>query len=85
MRRVVEIIAVLVVSLILALALSGEHPRQTETKEAIVENGLADTGARNLVTSVYLGYRAFDTFGETIVLLVSVSGVIYFLSKGGKS
>ena len=84
MRRTAEIVAVLIVALIIALALSGDHPVATESREAIIERGQEDTGARNLVASVYLGYRAFDTFGETIVLLVSVSGVIYLLAKGGK-
>lgn len=77
MRRLVEIIAVLLVGGFLFLALHGEHPGESETKTLIVENGQDDTGARNLVTAVYLGYRAFDTFGETIVLLMAVSGVIY--------
>lgn len=47
----------------------------------ILENGYRDTGASNLVSAVYLGYRAFDTFGETIVLLCAVTGSIFFLSR----
>jgi len=47
----------------------------------ILENGYGDTGASNLVSAVYLGYRAFDTFGETIVLLCAVTGSIFFLSR----
>jgi multicomponent Na+:H+ antiporter subunit B len=38
--------------------------------------GVQESGARNLVSAIYLGYRAFDTLGETIVLLVAVSGTI---------
>jgi len=29
------------------------------------------------VTSVYLGYRAFDTLGETVVVMLAVSGVVF--------
>jgi multisubunit Na+/H+ antiporter MnhB subunit len=35
-----------------------------------------ESGAINLVSAIYLGYRAFDTLGETIVLILSVSGVL---------
>jgi len=44
-------------------------------------HGVAQTGAINLVTSIYLGYRAFDTLGETIVLLLSVAGVMLFIGR----
>ena len=85
MRRVAEILAVVIVTVFLVLALSGDHPEQTVARAEVLENGREDTGARNLVTAVYLGYRAFDTLGETIVLLVSVAGVVYLLTRSGKS
>jgi multisubunit Na+/H+ antiporter MnhB subunit len=40
--------------------------------------GVEETGSINLVSAIYLGYRAFDTLGETIVLVLSVAGVILF-------
>lgn len=48
-------------------------------------NGFLETGASNLVSAIYLGYRAFDTLGETIVLLVAVSGTISMISHTGSS
>lgn len=47
--------------------------------------GVQDSGARNLVSAIYLGYRAFDTLGETIVLLVAVSGTISIIAHSGVS
>ncbi len=44
-------------------------------RDLLVERGTAATGALNLVTAIYLGYRAFDTLGETIVLVLAVIGV----------
>ncbi len=44
-------------------------------KAYLVNRGTAETGALNLVTAIYLGYRAFDTLGETIVLILAVMGV----------
>ncbi|HDQ14311.1 MAG TPA: DUF4040 domain-containing protein [Sediminispirochaeta sp.] len=52
-------------------------------RDFLTHNGYRDTGAFNLVSAIYLGYRAFDTFGETIVLLCAVTGSIYFLSRHG--
>ena len=43
-------------------------------------DGFADSGASNLVSAIYLGYRAYDTLGETIVLLVAVSGAIAMIA-----
>ncbi len=44
--------------------------------------GVADTGAINLVSSIYLGYRAYDTLGETIVLLLGVLGTLGLVHVG---
>ncbi len=83
MARLVELAAIVVVATFLVFALSGEHPSETPIRAHIVENGTEETGAQNLVTAIYLGYRAFDTLGETIVLLLAVSGVA-FLVEGRK-
>ena len=45
----------------------------------ILEQGTAETGSLNLVTAIYLGYRAYDTLGETVVLLLAVSGIVYLV------
>jgi hypothetical protein len=45
----------------------------------VLARGRDETGAENLVTAIYLGYRAFDTFGETVVLLLAVSGVLFLV------
>ena len=48
-----------------------------------IENFKTDTGADNAVTAIYLNYRLFDTFFETLLLLVSVIGIIYFSRHEG--
>jgi multicomponent Na+:H+ antiporter subunit B len=45
------------------------------TKDHFYRRGVEESGALNLVSAIYLGYRAFDTLGETIVLVLSVAGV----------
>ncbi len=79
--RLVELLAILTIGAFLMYALSGDAPEVTEKGSYVIANGLADTGASNLVTSIYLGYRAFDTLGETIVLLLAVSGVMFLVGK----
>jgi len=47
--------------------------------------GLADTGAANIVTSVILDYRAYDTLGEATVLFAALMGAITILRRQAKS
>ncbi len=56
-------------------------PAPSATTVYFFQHGIADTGAINLVTAIYLGYRAFDTLGETIVLMLAVSGVVWLIGK----
>lgn len=46
--------------------------------------GLADTGATNIVTAILLDYRAYDTLGEASVLFCAVLGVAAILLGGAK-
>lgn len=46
-----------------------------------VELGSDETGSDNLVTSILLGFRVYDTVGEICVLLVSILGVAILLRK----
>jgi hypothetical protein len=45
-------------------------------REHFFLRAVEEAGAINLVSAIYLGYRAFDTLGETIVLVLSVAGVL---------
>lgn len=53
----------------------GEYYRM---KDHFFRHGVGESGSINLVSAIYLGYRAFDTLGETIVLVLSVAGVLLF-------
>jgi multicomponent Na+:H+ antiporter subunit B len=52
--------------------------------ETYLAEGLEATGAVNLVTSVILDYRAYDTLGETTVLFAAVVGVISVMRRIGR-
>ena len=46
-----------------------------------LQNGLADTGAPNIVTAVLLDFRAYDTLGEATVLFCAVLGALAILRR----
>jgi len=43
----------------------------------LIENGFNETSSENLVTSVYLYYRYYDTIFEALLLIISVIAIIY--------
>lgn len=46
--------------------------------------GMAKTGAANIVASVILDYRAYDTLGEATVLFTAVIGVLAVVRRIGR-
>ena len=50
-----------------------------------VSQGLEKTGAANLVSSVILDYRAYDTLGEAAVLFTSIIGATVLLRRKAKN
>ena len=52
--------------------------------QTYVDQGLADTGAANVVASVILDYRAFDTLGEATVLVTAALGVLAVVRRQGR-
>lgn len=44
----------------------------------------AETGSANMVTSVIVNYRSFDTLGEVTVLFLAAVGVSLLMGSGGK-
>jgi multisubunit Na+/H+ antiporter MnhB subunit len=49
-----------------------------------IKDGLLKTGAVNLVSSVILDFRAYDTLGEATVLFTAVIGVLAVIRKIGR-
>ncbi len=57
---------------------------KTVVGDYYIENAQEDTGAANVVTSVVVGYRAFDTLGEVTVLFVAALGLGAVLATAGR-
>ena len=79
---------VIAVSLLLTVAdlprFGEEHAEVEEVTQRYVEQGLAETGAVNIVAGIILDYRAFDTLGESFVLFTALSCVLILLRTDGE-
>ncbi len=56
----------------------------SELAQRYVESGESETGSANIVTSILLGFRAYDTLGEVCVLFVSIVGISHIMKRGRK-
>lgn len=82
LRRTLDLLSLLVIAAAVLVPLAFMPEAPTALRDYCVERGVSDTGAVNLVSAIYLGWRAYDTLGETIVLLLAVTGALFLL--GGR-
>lgn len=59
---------------------SPETPAYTHVGAYYLEHGPEETGSENVVTSVILNYRGFDTTGEVTVIVTALMSVIAVLA-----
>jgi multicomponent Na+:H+ antiporter subunit B len=85
MRRLTALVLVAVLAVALGFAL--EAIPFGKDKIAVgnyyIREGITETGAANIVTSVVVSYRGLDTLGEVTVLFVAALGVGVMLFAGG--
>jgi multicomponent Na+:H+ antiporter subunit B len=60
---------------------SPDNPAFNEVPRRYLESGVIETGAVNIISSVIIDYRAFDTLGEATVLFVAIAAVIATLKS----
>lgn len=78
---VVLLAALLAVVIGLPLFADEAAPMNNELSAYYIEHGLADGGAANLVANIIMGYRAFDTFGESCVLFLAAASVMMLMTR----
>lgn len=59
---------------------AGDAPVHTHVAARYVAAGAQEAGAENRVTAVLLNYRAFDTFGEVLVIFAALAAVMAVLT-----
>jgi len=77
MRKIVSIIllSVIAIGIVLTLMKIPFAVPKTKVGAYYVDKGVGQTGAVNIVTSVVLNYRGFDTLGEVTVLFIAALGL----------
>ncbi|MCD6101511.1 MAG: cation:proton antiporter [Candidatus Cloacimonetes bacterium] len=77
MRKIIGIILLIIIcwGIILALYKIPFGIPKTKVGEYYIDKGREETGAANVVTSVVLNYRGFDTLGEVTVLFIAAIGL----------
>lgn len=60
-----------------------DNPAHNEVMEKYIVDSMDDNGAVNIVSSMILDYRAFDTFIEASVIFTGLIAVMVVLKKGG--
>jgi multisubunit Na+/H+ antiporter MnhB subunit len=59
-----------------------DNPVHNQVAKRYIDEALEETGALNMVTSIVLDYRAYDTMFETIVLFTATLAVVITLKTG---
>jgi len=88
MKKIIFLVAALVVGGIMFGALNSIHPFGEPISPVMddyfINNAQAERAANNVVTSIVFDYRGFDTLGEATVLFAAVSSVVAIFRKGGR-
>jgi len=77
MRKIIAIILLVIIAVGIGLTLA-KIPFGVPKKEVgnyYVNKGVQQTGATNIITSVVLNYRGFDTLGEVTILFIAALGL----------
>ena len=62
-----------------------DNPINNEVAERYLERSEEETGSENVVTAMIIGYRGFDTLGESCVLFLAVAAVMILLLRDRKN
>jgi len=86
MRRIISILLLVIVAFGISLSLAKIPFGVPKTKvgKHYINEGVKETGAVNIVTSVVVSYRGFDTLGEVTVLFIAAIGLGVVLSASRK-
>lgn len=80
-KGLIMLLMVAMAFVLFPLFLSFDGGQQISTLgQHYVQNGVNETGAQNIVASIVVTYRGFDTLGEVTILFLAASIISFFLS-----
>ncbi len=77
MRRKSIAIFCFIAFVMMVLLTQPSHEVAYDISNHYINNAYIETGSTNVVTSIYLVYRYYDTLFEALMLLFSIIGVVY--------
>lgn len=85
MNRILAITCLVILAFFLFSAVKLDYGRlHPKLSEYYIAHGVAETGALNMVTAIYLNYRVYDTLGEATVFFAMALGVFMLLRREGE-
>jgi len=77
MRKIIGIIFLIIIAwgIIISLQKVPFGTSRTEIADHYINEGIEETGAANIVTSVVVNYRSLDTLGEVTILFLAAIGL----------
>jgi len=86
MRKTIALLLVAIVGAGFCAVLANIHfgEDKTDVANRYIRSGIRETGAANIVTSVVVTYRGFDTLGEVTILFIAAVAVGAVLLPGSK-
>jgi len=67
--------------MIISFGFTPKQPLGSSTEHHYISKGYEETGAVNRVPAIYLGYRLYDTLGETIALIMVITAIYYLTQR----
>ncbi len=83
MRLILTLIFLTLISVVMVVTViemptfgNPDNPTNNEVPQKYIEDAVEDTGALNVISSIIMDYRAFDTLGEATVLFVAIAAAL---------
>lgn len=77
----VSCVGIVVMMAVAMLLLPGFGTPALDSGKLVLDKAVGTAGAANIVCSVVLDIRGYDTLGEATLLLAAVTGVVVMLGK----
>ena len=76
-KRLFTVLLILLSLSIILTSLNLDHSNKKHTDiSEFYRNNVEETGSQSIIESILLDYRAYDTFGEVMVLYIAIAGVL---------
>lgn len=76
-KRLFTAVLILISLSIIFTSLNLKHSNKERTDiSEFYRNNIEKTGSQSIIEAILLDYRAYDTFGEVMVLYIAIAGVL---------